>query len=159
MKKTLCLIDGSGYVYRAFYAIPPMNRKKDMLPTNAVYGFTSMLMNFVKKNHPDYIVVVFDAARRNFRNEIYSEYKANRRETPEELKPQFPIIRQAVASFNMKAVEKEGFEADDIIATYATEGVAKGFKVQVVSADKDLMQLMSDDVEIYDPMKEKLLQT
>ena len=157
MKKTLCLIDGSGYVYRAFYAIPPMNRKKDMLPTNAVYGFTSMLMNFVKKNHPDYIVVVFDAARRNFRNEIYSEYKANRRETPEELKPQFPIIRQAVASFNMKAVEKEGFEADDIIATYATEGVAKGFKVQVVSADKDLMQLMSDDVEIYDPMKEKLL--
>ena len=72
MKKTLCLIDGSGYVYRAFYAIPPMNRKKDMLPTNAVYGFTSMLMNFIKKNHPDYIVVVFDAARRNFRNEIYS---------------------------------------------------------------------------------------
>jgi len=157
MKKTLCLIDGSGYVYRAFYAIPPMNRKKDMLPTNAVYGFTSMLMNFVKKNHPDYIVVVFDATRRNFRNEIYPEYKANRKETPEELKPQFPIIRQAVASFNMRAVEKEGFEADDIIATYTKEGVRQGFKVQVVSADKDLMQLMGEDVEIYDPMKEKLL--
>lgn len=159
-KKRLCLIDGSGYIYRAFYALPPMSRPTDGVPVNAVFGFTSMLMQFMADNIDDCIAVVFDADRHNFRNEIYPEYKANRKEVPEELVPQFPLIRDAVRAFDIADVEQEGFEADDLIASYARKGVEEGFQVVVVSADKDLMQLMAGDkVLLFDPMKKRYVTT
>ena len=156
--KKLCLIDGSGYIYRAFYALPAMTRSSDGVPVNAVFGFTSMLMQFVKENPHDCIAVIFDAARHNFRNEIYPEYKATRKEVPPELVPQFPLIRDAVAAFNIAGVDEEGFEADDLIASYTSKARAEGYEVVIVTADKDLMQLMQgDEVRIYDPMKRKYL--
>ena len=118
-KKRLCLIDGSGYIYRAFYALPPMSRPSDGVPVNAVFGFTSMLMQFMTENADDCIAVVFDTARRNFRNDIYPEYKATRKEVPEDLIPQFPLIRDVVHSFDVASVEEDGYEADDLIAAYA----------------------------------------
>ncbi len=160
MAKTLTLIDGSGYIFRAFYALPPLTRK-DGTPVGAVYGFCTMLKKMLADgNHAcDYMVVVFDAARKNFRNEIYSEYKANRAETPPDLIPQFPLIREAVHAFNIAHIELEGYEADDLIATLAKRGVESGFEVKVVSADKYLMQLMSDQVSVFDPLKNRLLST
>ncbi len=156
--KKLCLIDGSGYIYRAFYALPAMTRSFDSVPVNAVFGFTSMLMQFVKENPHDCIAVIFDAARHNFRNEIYPEYKATRKEVPPELVPQFPLIRDAVAAFNIAGVDEEGFEADDLIASYTSKARDEGYEVVIVTADKDLMQLMQgDEVRIYDPMKRKYL--
>ncbi len=152
--ETLCLVDGSGYIFRAFYALPPMTRP-DGTPVGAVYGFTAMMMNLLQENACDHIVVVFDAARRNFRNEIYPEYKANRHETPPELIPQFPLIREACEALNVAWIEKEGFEADDLIATYARLAKDKGMKARVISADKDLMQLMDENTSLYDPMKKK----
>ena len=139
--KKLCLVDGSGYIFRAFYALPPMTRP-DGTPVGAVYGFMTMMMNLLQENTDNNIVVVFDAARHNFRNDIYPEYKANRHETPLELIPQFPLIRQACEALNVPWIEKEGFEADDLIATYARIAKEKGMKARVISADKDLMQLM-----------------
>ena len=113
MTQTLCLIDGSGYIYRAFYAVPShMTRPRDQLPINAVYGFTSMMIQFLQKHTPDYLAVVFDAKRANFRNDIYSDYKATRRDVPEALIPQFPLIREAVKAFRIPGLELEGFEAD-----------------------------------------------
>ena len=160
VKKRLCLVDGSGYIYRAFYALPPMSRPSDGTPVNAVFGFTSMLMQFMSDNADDCIAVVFDAARKNFRNDIYPEYKATRKEVPEELMPQFPLIRDVVRAFNIADVEQEGYEADDLIASYAKKAVQKGYQVVIVSADKDLMQLMQgEDVIIFDPMKKRYLQT
>lgn len=157
-RKKLCLIDGSGYIYRAFYALPTMTRSSDGMPVNAVFGFTSMLMQFVKENPHDCIAVIFDAARHNFRNEIYPEYKATRKEVPPELVPQFPLIRDAVAAFNIAGVDEEGFEADDLIASYTSKARVEGYDVVIVTADKDLMQLMQgDEVRIYDPMKRKYL--
>ncbi len=152
--ETLCLVDGSGYIFRAFYALPPMTRP-DGTTVGAVYGFTAMMMNLLQENACDHIVVVFDAARRNFRNEIYPEYKANRHETPPELIPQFPLIREACEALNVAWIEKEGFEADDLIATYARLAKDKGMKARVISADKDLMQLMDENTSLYDPMKKK----
>ena len=152
--ETLCLVDGSGYIFRAFYALPPMTRP-DGTPVGAVYGFTAMMMNLLQENACDNIVVVFDAARRNFRNEIYPEYKANRRETPPDLIPQFPLIRQACEALNVAWIEKEGYEADDLIATFAHIAKEKGIKARIISADKDLMQLMNDNTTLYDPMKKK----
>ena len=154
--KTLCLIDGSGYIFRAFYALPAMSRQ-DGVAVNAVYGFTNMLMNLLKENSASHFVVVFDAARKNFRNLIYPEYKANRRETPPELIPQFPLIRQACDVLNVPRIELEGYEADDLIATYARLATEQGWQVTVISADKDLTQLMNQNVSIYDPMKKKML--
>ncbi len=153
---TLCLIDGSGYIFRAFYALPPITRP-DGVPVGAVYGFTKMLMGLIKENPCTHMLVLFDAKRKNFRNDIYPDYKANRKETPPELIPQFPLIRQATKAFSVPYLELEGYEADDLIATYARIGVEQGFQVRVISADKDLMQLMSDQVELYDPMKKKTL--
>ncbi len=153
---TLCLVDGSGYIFRAFYALPPMNRP-DGTPVNAVYGFTNMMMNLIQENPCTHIVVIFDAKRKNFRNDIYSEYKANRRETPEELIPQFPLIRAACDALNVPWLEMEGYEADDLIATYANLASQQAWKTTVISADKDLMQLMTDSVSLYDPMKKKML--
>ena len=157
-ENTLCLVDGSGYIFRAFYALPPMNRP-DGTPVNAVYGFTNMMMNLIQDNPCAHMVVIFDAKRQNFRNEIYPEYKANRRETPEELIPQFPLIRQACDALNVPWLEMEGYEADDLIATYADLASKQGWKTTVISADKDLMQLMTDSVALYDPMKKKMLTT
>jgi DNA polymerase I len=155
-KKKLCLIDGSGYIFRAFYAIPEM-RRKDGIPVHAVYGFTSMMMQFLKENCTDYMAVVFDAQRKNFRNEIYPEYKATRKEVPEELIPQFPLIRQAVAALQVACVEEEGFEADDLIASYTRQALDKNMEVIVVSSDKDLMQLLRSGVQMMDPMKKKMI--
>ncbi len=150
----LCLIDGSGYIFRAFYALPPMHRK-DGTPTNAVYGFTAMMLNLLQENTCQNLVVVFDAKRQNFRNEIYPAYKTNRKEVPAELIPQFSLIRQACDALNVPWVEKEGYEADDLIASYAQIAKNQGMRARVISADKDLMQLINDNTTMYDPMKKK----
>lgn len=155
-QNTICLVDGSGYIFRAFYALPAMTRS-DGTPVGAVYGFINMLMNLVRESGCDHIVVVFDAKRHNFRNEIFADYKANRGETPPELVPQFPLIRQATEAFNIPWVEMEGYEADDLIATYARIAAEKGWNARIISADKDLMQLMNDKVSLYDPLKRKQL--
>ena len=155
-QKTLCLVDGSGYIFRAFYALPIMTRA-DGTPVNAVYGFMNMLMNLVNENACSHILVVFDAKRKNYRNDIYPAYKETRKETPPELVPQFPLIRQASEVLNIPWIELEGYEADDLIATYAKIATNQGWQTRVISADKDLMQLMSESVSVYDPMKKKLL--
>ena len=155
-KETICLVDGSGYIFRAFYALPIMTRA-DGTPVNAVYGFMNMLMNLVSENRCSHIVVVFDAKRKNFRNDIFSAYKENRKETPPELVPQFPLIRKASEILNIPWIEMEGYEADDLIATYSQIATKKGWHTTIVSADKDLMQLMSDTVSLYDPIKKKII--
>lgn len=153
-KKTLYLVDGSGYIFRAFHALPPMNRP-DGTPTNAVFGFTKMLMQLVEQIEADYLAVIFDAAKTTFRNEIYADYKANRDDPPEELVPQFALIREAVRAFNVPCLELEGYEADDLIATFAKKATAEGFQTVVVSSDKDLMQLVGNGVSMLDPMKNR----
>ena len=140
--KHVYLIDGSGFIFRAFHALPPMNRH-DGTPTNAVYGFTQMLMKILEDTDADCLAVIFDAARKTFRNEIYPDYKAQRPEPPEELIPQFELVREAVRAFNVPAIEMPGFEADDIIATYARMAKEAGADVTIVSSDKDLMQLIN----------------
>ena len=152
--RTICLIDGSGYIFRAFYALPSMTRT-DGTPVNAVYGFINMLMSLIKENACAHIIVVFDAKRKNFRNDIFPAYKENRAETPPELVPQFPLIRQATQAFNIPWLEMEGYEADDLIATYARIASQRGWKTRIISGDKDLMQLISDKVSLYDPLKRK----
>ena len=154
--KRVVLIDGSGYVFRAFYALPPMTRA-DGTPVNAVYGFCTMMMKLLKETPADYLAVVFDAARKTFRQDIFPEYKANRREVPPELIPQFPLLREAVGAFNIAAVELEGYEADDLLATYARLAEKAGAAVTVVSADKDLMQLVRPNVTLFDPMKHRVV--
>lgn len=154
--KTICLIDGSGFIFRAFYALPPLTRP-DGTPVGAVFGFTSMLMNLIETHKHDLWAVVFDAKRQNFRHEIYAEYKANRGSPPEELVPQFSLIRDVCKVFDVPSVEQEGFEADDLIATYAKQAEADGYKVTIVSGDKDLMQLMGPNIELVDPIKNRAL--
>lgn len=156
--KKVVLIDGSGYIFRAFYALPPMTRI-DGTPVNAVYGFCSMLMKLLKEMPADYLAVVFDAARRTFRMDIYPEYKGTRKETPPELIPQFPLMRQAVDAFNIAQAEQEGFEADDLLATYSRLAHEAGAEVTIISADKDLMQLVGSGVTIFDPMKQRNIET
>lgn len=150
----LYLIDGSAYIFRAFFALPPMSRS-DGTPTNAVMGFSSMILSLVEQTDADYIAVIFDAKRENFRNEIYPDYKGHRPDAPEELRPQFSLIRDATLAFNLPCLEMEGYEADDLIATYAKQAVALGSKVTIVSSDKDLMQLVDDGIEMWDPMKNR----
>jgi DNA polymerase-1 len=168
IKKTdhFYLIDGSGYIFRAYYALPPLTRKSDGLPVGAVSGFCSMLFKLLedsKSNEnlqkPTHFAVIFDAARKTFRNEIYSDYKANRSEAPDDLAPQFEYIRKAVVAFNLPSVDLPNYEADDLIATYAEQILAKGAKVTIVSSDKDLMQLYRKDVRLFDPMKNKFITT
>ncbi len=154
MSKRICLIDGSGYIFRAFYALPPMT-SPDGAPVNAVYGFTNMFLRLTQRLHCDYCLVLFDAKRQNYRNNIFAAYKATRKEIPEDLIPQFAIIREALDALNINYLDMEGFEADDLIATYAEQGLSKGYEVTVISADKDLMQLIRPDVEFFDPMKDK----
>lgn len=154
MSGKICLIDGSGYIFRAFYGLPPLTAP-DGTPVNAVYGFTNMFLRLTTKIDCDYCLVLFDAKRQNFRNDIYPEYKGTRKETPPELIPQFPLIREAVDVLNISFLEQEGYEADDLIATFADKAVSQGLDVVVVSGDKDLMQLIRPHVEFYDPMKDK----
>ena len=151
----LYLIDGSGFIFRAFHALPPLTRP-DGTPVNAVLGFTNMLWKILRETDADHAAVIFDTARLTFRNEIYEPYKANRGETPEELIPQFPLVREAAGAFNLASVELEGFEADDLIAAYAVAARAQGARVTIVSADKDLMQLVDgDSVVMYDYFKNR----
>lgn len=155
-KNELFLIDGSGFIFRAYHALPPLNRP-DGTPVNAVLGFTNMLVKLISEMHVPNIAVVFDAKRKNFRNDIYAEYKANRSETPEDLIPQFPLIREATEAFSIPGIEMEGYEADDLIATYARLAREKGWPVTIVSSDKDLMQLVREGVRMMDPMKNKFM--
>ena len=166
IKKTdhFYLIDGSGYIFRAYYALPPLTRKSDGLPTGAVSGFCSMLFKLLedsKSNEnlqkPTHFAVIFDSARKTFRNEIYSDYKANRSEAPDDLAPQFEYIRKSVLAFNLPSVDLLNYEADDLIATYVNQILKAGAKVTIVSSDKDLMQLYKKDVRIFDPMKNKFI--
>ena len=150
------LVDGSGFIFRAFHALPPMTRA-DGTPINAVYGFTNMLNKLLTETDADHIAVIFDAARKTFRQDLYADYKAHRPEAPEELVPQFPLIREATRAFNVACIEQEGFEADDLIATYARLAVERGARVTVVSSDKDLMQLIGDGVAMLDPIKNKAI--
>ena len=146
------LIDGSGFIFRAFHALPPMTRA-DGTPVNAVYGFANMLMRLLGELEADRIAVVFDYSGRSFRNDIYPEYKAHRPPPPEELVPQFEIIREVTRAFNLACIEKEGFEADDIIATYTRLAREAGVRVTIVSSDKDMMQLVGGEVVMYDGLK------
>jgi DNA polymerase-1 len=150
----LILIDGSAYIFRAFYGLPPMSRK-DGTPVNAVFGFTNMLVKLIEDYRDEKLIVIFDAARENFRNKIYKDYKANRGETPEDLIPQFDLIKKCVSAFNIPQLEIEGFEADDIIATYSVEASKINIPSLIVSSDKDLMQLVNEKVQMLDPMKNK----
>ena len=158
------LIDGSGYIFRAYYALPPLTRKSDGLPTGAVSGFCSMLFKLLEDSKsdsnlqkPTHFAVIFDSARKTFRNEIYNDYKANRAEAPDDLAPQFEYIRKSVLAFNLPSVELLNYEADDLIATYVNQILEKGARVTIVSSDKDLMQLYKKNVRIYDPMKNKFI--
>ncbi|HET7413528.1 MAG TPA: DNA polymerase, partial [Pararhizobium sp.] len=158
----LFLVDGSGYIFRAYHALPPLTRKSDGLPVGAVAGFCNMLWKLLCEARdtsvgvaPTHFAVIFDYSSKTFRNELYDGYKANRTAPPDDLIPQFALIRQATCAFNLPCIEKEGYEADDLIATYARLAEAAGGDVTIVSSDKDLMQLVTERVAMYDSMKDK----
>ena len=157
----LYLIDASGYIFRAYHALPPLTRPSDGLPVGAVQGFCNMLWKLLEElkgdERPTHFACVFDKSSQTFRNALYPEYKANRDAPPEDLVPQFPLVREAAIAFGTPALEMEGFEADDLIATYARQAEAKGARVTIVSSDKDLMQLVSDQISLLDTMKNKRL--
>jgi DNA polymerase-1 len=156
MTKKIALIDGYGFVFRAYHSLPPLTRS-DKTPVGAVYGFTNMLIKLLAGLDVSHVAVVFDSGSKTFRNEIFSDYKANRPPCPEDLKPQFPLVRQAAESLSLPILEKIGFEADDLIATITKKSVEKGYEVLIVSSDKDLMQLVSPHVFMYDAMKNKFI--
>ena len=151
---SLVLVDGSGYIFRAFHALPPMTRA-DGTPVNAVFGFTNMMARFLSAHVGTHLCVVFDAGSHTFRNRIYDQYKAQRPDPPSELIPQFKLVRDATAAFGIACVELEDWEADDLIAAYARAGVQAGLAVTIVSSDKDLMQLVRPGVTMLDPIKQK----
>ncbi len=155
----LHLIDGSAFIFRAYHALPPLTRKSDGLPVGAVSGFVNMLFKYVEDNKgpdaPTHAAVVFDKGAVTFRNEIFADYKANREEMPEDLRPQIPLTREATKAFNISCIEIEGFEADDIIATLACQARDAGGEVTIISSDKDMMQLVGDGVEMLDAMKNR----
>jgi len=148
------LLDGSSYIFRAFFALPALSNATG-LPTNAVYGFTTMTVKLLKTYRPDYLAVALDAGRETFRNRIYQEYKSNRPEAPPDLIPQFPYIRKVLEAMKVAVVEREGYEADDLIATLAKRLSERGAQVVIVSGDKDLMQLVGDGVRLLDTGKNK----
>jgi DNA polymerase-1 len=150
------LMDGSGFIFRAFHALPPLNRA-DGTPVNAVLGFSNILLKLIDETDADHIAVIFDAGRTTFRNQLYEAYKAQRPEAPPELIPQFKLVREATEAFNVAQVEMADYEADDLIATYAKLAVAQGATVTIVSSDKDLMQLVGPGVTMYDPLKQKTI--
>jgi DNA polymerase I len=153
------LVDGSSYIFRAYHALPPLNRKSDGLQVNAVLGFCNMLWKLMRdmkpEERPTHLAVVFDKSERTFRNEMYAEYKANRTEPPDDLRPQFAFIREAVRAFDLPCLEQIGFEADDLIATYVRQACEAGANATIVASDKDLMQLVTDCVVMYDTMKDR----
>ncbi|MGE3147152.1 MAG: 5'-3' exonuclease H3TH domain-containing protein, partial [Pseudorhodoplanes sp.] len=152
------LVDGSGYIFRAYHALPPLNRKSDGLQVNAVLGFCNMLWKLLadmKDDRPTHLAVVFDKSEKTFRTDFYPDYKAHRPDAPADLIPQFPLIREAVRAFDIPCLEQQGFEADDLIATYARLATAAGARTSIVSSDKDLMQLVGPSVTMYDTMKDK----
>jgi len=153
--KKLALIDGSSYIYRAYYALPPLTSPIGK-PTGAIYGFIRMISKLLNELQPDYVAVVFDKAGKTFRHKEYKEYKATRKETPDELKQQIPEIKEILDLFGIKILEKEGFEADDIIATIAKKAKEKGFEVYIITPDKDMMQLVDENVYILNPITEKI---
>ncbi len=157
----LHLIDGSAYIFRAYHALPPLTRKSDGLPVGAVAGFCNILWNEISKDRgrdaATHIAVIFDHSSLTFRNEIYPLYKANRPDLPEDLRPQFPLTREATRAFNVACIETEGYEADDIIATYARLAVEAGGTATIISSDKDLMQLVGNGVDMRDPMKDRMI--
>ena len=160
-KKHIYLVDGSTYIFRAYHALPPLTRKSDGFPVGAISGFCNMLDKLIKgereKNNLTHLLVIFDASGKTFRNDIYPEYKANRSSPPEDLIPQFPVIRKATDAFNVTHVEMLGYEADDLIASYTKAALDEQMKVTIVSSDKDLMQLVKDDVSMLDTMKNRLI--
>jgi len=155
--KHLFLVDGSGYIFRAYHALPPLTRKSDGLPVGAVAGFCNMIWKMLQETRgvdaPTHVAVIFDKSERTFRKDIYPAYKAQRPDPPDDLKPQFRLIREATRAFNLPCIEMEGFEADDIIASYARRAAAEGIEVIIVSSDKDLMQLVGDGITMWDPIK------
>src|ERR671910_1621595 len=159
--KHVFLVDGSGYIFRAYHALPPLNRKSDGLQVNAVLGFCNMLWKLLREmpedNRPTHLAIVFDKSEITFRNKLYPDYKAHRPPAPDDLIPQFALIREAVRAFDLPCLEQAGFEADDLIATYVREACEQGATATIVSSDKDLMQLVSDCVIMYDTMKDRRL--
>jgi DNA polymerase-1 len=157
MRKTALLVDGSGFIYRAFFAFPPLT-SDDGRPVGAIYGFCSMLFSLLDKyGDADFFLVVFDFGKKTFRNEIFPEYKANRAETPAELREQFPLSRQVCRALGVTTTEKTNFEADDIIATYSRLLVVNDFDVTIASSDKDIMQLIDKNVSMFDATKSKVI--
>ena len=154
--KNLFLIDGSGFIFRAFYALPPLTNPQG-IPINAVYGYCNMILNIYEKFKPEQMIVVFDTKKKTFRSDIYKEYKSNRTDPPEELIPQFSIIRDATDALQIPRLEMDGYEADDIIATYTKQAEEKGVSVTIISSDKDLMQLVNKNTKMYDSMKDKFI--
>ena len=153
------LVDGSGYIFRAYHALPPINRKSDGLQLNAVFGFCNMLWKLLRdlkpEERPTHFAVVFDKSEKTFRTEMYPDYKAHRPDPPDDLKPQFKYVREAVHAFDLPCLEQDGFEADDLIATYVREACEAGATATIVSSDKDLMQLVTGGVIMFDTMKDK----
>src|SRR6202162_666660 len=153
------LVDDSSYISRAYHALPPLNRKSDGLQVNAVLGFCNMLWKLLRDmppdNRPTHLAIVFDKSEITFRNKLYPDYKAHRAPAPDDLIPQFPLIREAVRAFDLPCLEQVGFEADDLIATYVREACEAGASATIVSSDKDLMQLVNDCVTMYDTMKDR----
>src|ERR1700692_2872925 len=153
------LVDGSSYIFRAYHALPPLNRKSDGLQVNAVLGFCNMLWKLLRDmppaNRPTHLAIVFDKSEITFRNKLYPDYKAHRPPAPDDLIPQFAFIREAVRAFDLPCLEQIGFEADDLIATYARLATERGATATIVSSDKDLMQLVTDRIVMYDTMKDR----
>src|SRR5712675_2799977 len=152
------LVDGSSYIFRAYHALPPLNRKSDGLQVNAVLGFCNMLWKLLRDMPPDdrptHLAIIFDKSEVTFRNKLYPDYKAHRPPAPDDLIPQFGLIRDAVRAFDLPCLEQAGFEADDLIATYARQAGELGATATIVSSDKDLMQLVNECVVLYDTMKD-----
>jgi DNA polymerase-1 len=153
-RRQLFLVDGSNYIFRAFFALPPLNNSRGM-PTNAVYGFIRMFLKLIKEQHPSHIGAIFDSPKRTFRDDLFTDYKANRSETPNDLQVQIPYIYKVIDAFRIKRIVREGYEADDVIATLATAGVKKKIDSVIITADKDFMQVVGPHVRLWDPMRDK----
>ncbi len=153
-RRQLFLVDGSNYIFRAFFALPPLNNSRGM-PTNAVFGFIRMFLKLIKEQHPTHIGAIFDSPKRTFRDDLFTEYKANRSETPNDLQVQIPYIYRVIDAFRIKRIVREGYEADDVIATLATQGVKKKIDSVIITADKDFMQVVGPHVRLWDPMRDK----
>jgi len=153
-RRQLFLVDGSNYIFRAFFALPPLNNSRGM-PTNAVFGFIRMFLKLIKEQHPTHICAIFDSPKRTFRDDLFAEYKANRSETPNDLQVQIPYIYRAIDAFRVKRIVREGYEADDVIATLATAGVKRKIDSVIITADKDFMQVVGAHVRLWDPMRDK----